>query len=287
MLRSAITALALCATTALPAQTHEHPSPAVPGSTSNVENLLQSAREATAHYRDRNVAIAAGYRRVGRDFPSMGEHWLNPKLIVEGKLDVTRPQILTYVKVDGRPVLTGVVYAIPLEQGESPPDIFGIDARWHEHNGSVDEEGLLPEHHSAPSANTGTRVAFLHAWVHVRGSEGTFDAENWAIPFIRLELPVPDRFPNGASRALSLLTGGDDFFKELIGPGALLSVASFSQCAKVAAEITGTAKRANRPLSREQLERLDAAWQQLLAQVERESGIEAAKRINGGVASSH
>ena len=91
----------------------------MPQASRQCRDLLQSAREATAHYRDRNVAIAAGYRRVGRDFPSMGEHWLNRKLIVEGKLDVTPAADTHLVKVAGRPVLTGVVYAIPLEQGES------------------------------------------------------------------------------------------------------------------------------------------------------------------------
>jgi hypothetical protein len=214
----------------------------------------------------------------------MGEHWLNPRLIVDGAFDVSRPQLLTYVRIAGRPVLTGVVYAIPLKQGESPPDAFGPEALWHEHNGSIDEEGLLPEHHSPPSGKVGTRVAFVHAWLRVPGSEPIFAAENWAIPFMRLELPVPDDFPNGASRALSLMSGGKDFLAELIGPAALESGQSFDECANTVSGIVRRAKLEKRSLDAVELQQLDDAWKRLVRNVAHRSGIEAARRINGGVA---
>ena len=283
MMRTSVTIAALVVASALNAQTHDHTSQANVPRSSSVERLLAAAREATEQYTDRNVAIAAGYRRVGRDFPSMGEHWLNPRLIVDGAFDVSRPQLLTYVKIAGRPVLTGVVYAIPLKQGESPPDAFGPEASWHEHNGSVDEEGLLPEHHSAPSAKAGTRVAFVHAWIRVPGSEPVFSAENWAIPFMRLELPVPEHFPNGASRALSLISGGKDFFTELMGPEAHLSNRSFDECVTAVTEIVRRAKSEKRALDAIDLQQLDIAWNRLMRKVASRSGAEIAARINGGL----
>src|SRR5438105_7318728 len=205
------TTFALSASTGL-AQTHSHHELDETTHSFALEPLLSRARVATEVYTDRNVAIADGYRRVGRDFPSMGEHWLSTKLVVEGVFDVSRPQMLTYLKINGRAMLTGVVYIVPLQQGQSPPDEFGPQALWHEHNGTIEEEGLLPEHHSTPTAASGTRVAFLHVWIRIPNANGIFAAENWAIPFLRLELPVPQTFPNGAARALSLLSGVEDVF---------------------------------------------------------------------------
>lgn len=285
MMRVSLIASSWFITISLGAQTHDHSSAhAHAVNSANVESLLAQVRIATEPYVDRNVAIAAGYRRVGPDIPSMGEHWLNPKLIVEGKFDVSRPQLLTYLKIDGRPVLTGVVYGIPLRQGESPPDAFGPEASWHEHNGSIDEEGLLPEHHNTPSAKVGTRVAFLHAWIRVPGSEPVFSAENWAIPFLRLGIPVPDQFPNGAARALSLIADGKKYFADLLGPAAQQSASSLDETSSAAESILDRAKADGRSLDPGDLARLDAAWQRLLTDVVRRSGIEAAKRINGGVA---
>ena len=67
-------AAALCFATALPAQTHEHQhsSTVATPDHAGIELLLAKARAATEPYKDRNVAIASGYRRVGPDFPSMG-----------------------------------------------------------------------------------------------------------------------------------------------------------------------------------------------------------------------
>jgi hypothetical protein len=250
-----------------------------------LQPLLARARAATDIYVDRKVAIADGYRRVGRDFPSMGEHWLSTKLVVEGVFDVSRPQMLTYVKINGRPTLTGVVYIVPLQQGESPPDAFGPEALWHEHNGTIDEEGLLPEHHSTPTAVTRTRVAFLHVWIRIPNANGIFAAENWAIPFLRLELPVPQTFPNGAARALSLLSGGNDFFDELMGADASPRTGElFASCSAVAAEIAAKAKLEKRGLTVVEIQRLDDEWQKLVRAVAARSNLETAKRINGGVA---
>jgi hypothetical protein len=264
------------------AHTHEHPQRRS-GVSPDVQLLLDSANKSITRYEDRRFAIANGYRLVGSDLPSMGEHWLNTRLLIDGVHDLAQPELLTYLKVDGRPVLTGVVYAIPLTQGQSAPPGFGPEAVWHEHNGAIDDEALLPEHHNAPSAVSGTRVAFVHAWLRVPHPGGVFAAENWAIPFVRAGLPVPEEFPDGAARALGLINGGRNFFTALMGAGAAaLASGALDECTAVAAGISTAARAEARALTRSELDLLDAAWQRLLKEVAGQSGVETAKRINGG-----
>jgi hypothetical protein len=250
-----------------------------------VTALLDSALHATEPFRDRNLAIAAGYRRLGMDFPSMGEHWVSPRLVIEGKFDIARPAMLTYVVVNDHPVLTGLVYAIPLSPGESPPGAFGVSAIWHEHNGTVDEESLVPEHHATPAAALGTRLAILHAWIGVLNPGGTFSAENWALPFVRLGLAVPDRFPPGAARALSLLSGARAYFTDLADAPDTASGeihAVLDECATRASKVLATARANANRLDAADLAELDHAWSVTLEMVSRISGPESAKRINGG-----
>ena len=244
-------------------------------------DLLDQAKKATAIYADRREAIAAGYRKVGRDLPSMGEHWLSPKRLVDGKFDVSDPQVLTYVMIDGRPVLTGVVYAIPLTGHEKAPDTFGAEAVWHEHNGPIDEEALLPLHHTAPShIHEGTRVAFLHAWIHAPHSDGVFGAENWAIPFFRLGLPVPEKFTNATARALSLMNVGRTYFRDLLNNPA--TEKSLDDAAAAVSAIATGAQRDHRALTDAELRRLDAVWTELLGKVQMVAGHEGVVQINGG-----
>jgi hypothetical protein len=263
---------------------HSHQRPVQASSvTADVAVLLDSAQKAIEAFTDRRVAIANGYRLVGRDLPSMGEHWLNTRLLIDGVLDVSRPELLTYVKVDGRPVLTGVVYAIPLQQGQAPPSVLGPQAIWHEHNGAVDDEALLPEHHNTPSAVSGTRVAFVHAWLRVPHPDGLFAAENWAMPFVRAGLPVPEKYPDGAARALGLLNNGRRFFADLLGSEAAESAAgALDECAELAAGIAATARATGRGLTAAELDQLDTAWGRLLKDVASRSGVDTMKRINGG-----
>jgi len=179
--------------------------------------FVSTARLGTERFRDRNVAIAAGFRRLGRDFPSMGEHWANPGKVIAGRFDVADPSMLVYATIDGKPVLLGVVYAIPLEDGQEPPPLPGGAKAWHEHNGTVDEESFLPEHggdHSPERA--GTRLAILHVWTLLPNPAGYFVPENWSLPFARLHLEPPPAIPEAAARALSLVSGSNDFYASLI-----------------------------------------------------------------------
>jgi hypothetical protein len=255
---------------------------------SDTNDLLNRARAATEQFTDRKAAIAAGYRRAGRDLPSMGEHWINPRILMDGGFDPAKPAVLTYLPVDGRAVLTGVVYAVSLAPGESPPLPFGPDAKWHEHNGAIDDEALLPEHETTASAANGTRVAFLHAWLRIPAPYGLFSAENWAIPFIRAGVSVPHAFPNGAARAVSLAGGGKEFFLDLIGSAAAPRISAvLDDCSSVAAKIVAAARSSKRELTQDELSQLDLEWTATLRRISELAGDDAAARINGGAAGHH
>ena len=87
----------------------------------SVPRFVECARAATGKYRDESAAILDGYRRIGRDFPAMGEHWIRIGLVFDGKFDPARPEVLNYVTVAGKPRLIGVAYAVPLLPGREPP----------------------------------------------------------------------------------------------------------------------------------------------------------------------
>jgi hypothetical protein len=180
-------------------------------------SFVDAAREATRRYHDRAAAIADGFRLLGPDFPAMGEHWVQPGRMVEGRLDVTRPQALSYAVIDGRPVLMGVIYAKPLLPGEALPAFPAPGLPWHDHGGAIDEESVLLHHTpSAGEGAAGVRLTMLHAWIWVDNPDGVFSADNWALPFIRVGLAVPERVPHDAARMLSLLSGGDRYFRMLV-----------------------------------------------------------------------
>ncbi len=182
-----------------------------PGRGRDNPEFASIVRAATERYRDREAASADGYRLIGDDFPGMGEHWIQTDLVFDGVYDPTRPEMLTYVTIDGTPRLLGIAYALPLLEGEQPPDEpAGRDA-WHAHTGSLDDETLAPHHHSSAHADHGARLALVHAWVWLDNPEGMFAADNWSIPFLRLGLEPPRQPAPQAGKALSLLSGSGDY----------------------------------------------------------------------------
>jgi len=84
--------------------------------------FAECARVAAEKYQDRSKAISDGYRPIGRDFPAMGEHWIRIGLVFDGVVDATRPEVLNYVLVDGKPKLVGLGFAAPLLAGELAPE---------------------------------------------------------------------------------------------------------------------------------------------------------------------
>lgn len=180
------------------------------GDSSALAAFVAAAREGTLRYRDRSDAVRAGFRRLGPDFPGMGEHWINLSRVFDESFDPARPSMLSYATIDGVPTLIGVVYARPLLAGEQPPDTPAGRGAWHDHSLTVEEEALALAH--VPHAHDGeapARIALMHAWVWLENPGGTFASDNWALPFARLGRPLLGPVSPAAAKAASLLTGGD------------------------------------------------------------------------------
>ena len=177
--------------------------------------FIERARHATEKYQDQQAAIIDGYRRIGADFPGMGEHWIRIELLFDGKIDAEHPEFLTYISVAGKAKLLGVAYALPLLAGETPPDLPAKDA-WHDHFRTVEDETALPHRHLPGSAEDEPRLAMLHAWIWSPNPGGVFAADNWAIPYLRLGLQPPAHPAVSIALALSLLTGGVEYFSTTV-----------------------------------------------------------------------
>jgi len=255
----------------------------------DTEPFIQAAREGSARYRDRRVAIREGYRLLGPDFPAMGEHWVHPGLMVDGEMDASRPQALSYIVLAGEPVLTGVVFARPLAPHEPPPAFPYEGLPWHDHVGAVDEESVLL-HHAMSSDGSGFRLSMLHAWIWTANPDGVFAADNWSLPFVRLGLAVPEAIPVGSARALSLLGGGEPYHLMLLRALAGGGTDSFGEAAVVLAALRDDTARwldargsTDEPIAAEDLTMLDSWWAEAWHRIAAGLPADAAERVRAAL----
>jgi hypothetical protein len=281
-----LAAFAVCSAPRARAQERMHSShDAAVSSTQAAESFMRRAREGTDRYRDQGVAVEDGYRRLGPDFPAMGEHWANPELVSKGVLDPARPGLLTYVRVKGVPTLTGVVYAIPLAEGELPPESPFDRSYWHDHLGTVDEESMLLAHDSRGSGPATMRLAVLHLWTRVDNPAGPSVTDNWALPYVRLGLVAPHSATIGAARALSLLTGSVAYYSALArtaaSPGVDDQRRIDAELARGVERITGwwNARATDAPLAGIELAALETMWSFSWQEIERSVEPDVAKRL--------
>lgn len=176
--------------------------------------FVSSARAATTRYASQEAAVADGFRRVGGDFPAMGEHWVNLAQIMADTFAAAKPSVLTYILVDGKPRLAGVGYTKLLVKGQSLPDFAPARGHWHEHNGSIVEESFRG-HDESPAVDGAPRLAILHAWIWTPNPDGLFVTDNWTLPFARLGLPSPNVQEHDASRAAALMTN-TEYYREAL-----------------------------------------------------------------------
>ncbi len=221
------------------------------------ESLFVSrARAGTARYHELDSAITDGFRRIGGDFPGMGEHWVHAGRLMASVVDPARPAILSYAAIGGRPALVGVAYAVPLRAGEPVPEL-PRDA-WHAHAGSVGEASFLPSH-AGHMADPGARIAVLHAWVWLENPAGTFATDNPALPFARAGIRAEAASPP-ALRALALGYGAIPFYSEAISRSGNLGAerrAAIVQALEAgAARARAEVAAAHAPLRREALEEI-------------------------------
>jgi len=250
----------------------------------SLTEFAAQAHSSAEAFRDRSASVAAGYRRVGMDFPSMGEHWVNTSLLFLGRFDIAKPAMLSYAIIEGRPVLTGVVYALLLKPGELPPSVPGGRGMWHDHSGTLDAESALPVHHGTKSDTSAMRFVVLHAWVGIPNPAGLFEADNWALPYARTGVPLPDPVSIGAARALSLLSGAKAYYVALAeAEGATRGAVepALDSCARVAAPIAER-MRGNGSSAPADVAALEDAWRTALNSIAMVSGTSVAARLNGG-----
>ena len=251
-------------------------------SSSAVDRFTTRARQATERFKEIDAAVAESYVKVGPDFPAMGEHWVNGELIMRGELDPARPAILTYTRVGGKPTLTGVVYALALKRGETPP-MLPVGAGWHDHVGSIDEESLLfgHDHHS----DDDIRLVVMHAWIWQSNPDGAFATDNWALPFARLGLTAPAAANPNAARAITLLSDSGAYFAQLfsrvgeLDEGERARVESVLRRHREELERWWKRRASSPQLTTEELARLDADWNGLARDVRETVSKDAAARL--------
>jgi len=266
------------AVAARPAAAQHAHQPMPPDTTATVLTFVARAREATRRYQDRSIAVADGYRRLGPEFPGMGEHWINLGPLVSAGFDAASPAVLTYATVAGRPQLVGVAYALPLLAGESPP-AFPSSAAWHDHTGTIDDE-VAALVHGTDDRGAGGRIAMLHAWIWLANADGIFATNNWALPYVRAGLVPPVRPDSLAAKALSLLTGGERHYVQVFvrasRAGAADSIAIETAIAGARDAVRQMCDESKAPPSPE---RLRAVWEEMEGALTRSINPEARARL--------
>jgi len=238
---------------------------------SNAIRFVAEARAGTSRYHDQAAAIADGYRRVGPELPSMGEHWLNIRLILADSVDAAHPSILIYVTSPAGPSLVGVAYTRMLRTAEPFPDFpRGLDA-WHDHSGLLEDEALPTAHVRQLGRDTAraSRLGFLHLWIWCDNPAGAWTADNWSLPFARagLRAAVSD---DQAARSLALAADSGRYYLETLTAVSRADRVETTRLREVLA--AGAAKMRGLSLSKGELTeadvaRLRSAWQSLWADI--------------------
>jgi len=185
--------------------------------------LVADARAGTAQYQNVSAAIADGFKRVGVEFPAMGEHWVSLSRVLDNRFDPRRPAVLIYITARGKRQLAGVGYTALLGDGDQPPRTAATLADWHEHNGSVIDESLPVHGHDvkhsalAPEAAAlgATRLAILHVWAWTNNPAGRFVTENWSLPLTRRGMS-PRKLQRATVRALSLANDSASYYEQTL-----------------------------------------------------------------------
>lgn len=129
--------------------------------------VVASIRQATAAYRDVNVALAAGYTDTRHCVSSgtggaMGVHLVNLALMFDdGTVDIATPEILVYEPLaNGKLRLVGVEY-FSVDDGDPSTGSPVLAGHLLSYAGSPNRYGLPPFHE-------------LHVWAWKYNPDGTF-----------------------------------------------------------------------------------------------------------------
>lgn len=229
-----------------------------------LDSLADETARRISRYADRRVAIAAGYRRIGTDFPSMGEHWLHTGVLLAQRVDPDRPTILAYAVIDGKTTLLGAGYVITT-RGHAPATAPGWPDYWHEHSGLLaDESGAQV---GAPQqSDSATHVWVLHVWSALPNPLGRYDSDNWALPFARAGIAPPVGLDADMGRVFSLsVAGGDEYLRRVLTDAGLRSgdtgaIDAAIEEARVAADSVAQRARTRGAMTVADADRLRDAW---------------------------
>jgi len=149
--------------------------------------FLAQVRQATAAYRNINVAAQAGW--VGRDpfcvsgpdRGAMGIHVANPALIGGNQPKVSEPQILIYEpQADGSMVLVGVEYVVLADLWDAT----------HPTGPAPSVGGQFMLKFPAPNMFNMPSIYVLHAWAWRNNPAGNFAMWNPNVTCQRQQLPA-------------------------------------------------------------------------------------------------
>lgn len=238
----------------------------------SLDSLADLTAARIGRYADRSVAIAEGYRRIGTDFPGMGEHWLHPGALFAQRVDPERPTMLAYAEVNGTPTLLGAGYVVTT-RGDEPATVPGWPEHWHEHSGALEDEsgarvGLRDD---SPDA---THVWVLHIWSALPNPASRYDADNWTLPFARLGIAAPADVDHEMGRAFSLaVADGDRYLSGVLEGAGLLTPstrpevdAALGRARAVSARVAASA-RVRGTLEADEALALRHAWHELAARL--------------------
>jgi hypothetical protein len=233
-----------------------------------LDSVIADAARETERYADRSLAVLDGYRRIGADFPGMGEHWVNLPVMLQNRIDPARPTLLTYATIAGRPTLLGVGFIMVTHGDSSPSDVPGWPAAWHEHSGLLSEESGAAV--GSVRRDSPTHVWVMHVWTRLENPAGQFSADNWALPFRRAGVATPLGIDDDAGRAASLAVGGDEFLRDALTDADLRTPANAAAVDSAIAEARSRAHRIISPTT--DVTTLRETWTSLAAALERVLG---------------
>ena len=152
-------------------------SPRIQPLTAKAEAQIDSVRQAVARFADPVVAEDSGYQPVFGLVPLQGVHYVRPDLIKHGTFELTKPPVLMYAPVQGKPTLVGVAYAYEHPRKQPVPEGFdGPNDDWHSH----DELSRDPNEH----------IVMVHLWL-TDAPDGPFARYNPYLPYMAAALKRP------------------------------------------------------------------------------------------------
>lgn len=244
-------------------------------SLASFDSIAARAAIESGRFADRRVAVAEGYRRVGTDFPGMGEHWLNPDVMMRGTIDAARPTLLIYATMNGQPTLLGVGFVAVTRGDSEPTSLPGWPAAWHEHSGLLSDESGAGRHNTP---HRGTHVWVSHVWTELENPNGRYAPDNWALPFVRAGLRAPAAVDADAGRALSLVVGGDEYLGAVLADAGLRTTDNAGRVdrlivrARRAVDSVAASARAAGDVRASDLALLRERWRSLHAELRAELG---------------